>query len=111
MDPDDPEFDRREFLKEIEAWSEWPLAILAFAWIALLVFDLTGSPSPYIEPATNLIWAIFIIEFLVRIAVATERGRFVRENWLTVIALIVPAFRLIRFAAQASSGASSSSRS
>ena len=99
MDPGDADPERREFLEELEAWTEWPLAILAFAWIALLVLELTGSQSPYIEPATNLIWAIFIIEFLVRLAVATERVRFVRENWLTVIALIVPAFRLFRFAA------------
>lgn len=103
MDPGgldfDLDLDRRELLEEFEAWTEWPMAALALAWIALLVLEFTGSTSSYIEPATNLIWGIFIVEFTIRLVLATDRLRFVRKNWLTVIALIVPAFRLIRFLA------------
>lgn len=103
MDPGgfdlDLDLDRKELLEEFETWTEWPMALLALAWIGLLVLEFTGSTSPYIEPATNLIWGIFIVEFAIRLALSTERLRFVRENWLTVIALIVPAFRLFRFAA------------
>ncbi len=101
MEPGDLDFDldRRELLEEFEAWTEWPMALLALAWIALLVLEFTGSTSPYIEPATNLIWAIFIVEFGVRLLLSTDRLRFVRANWLTAIALVVPAFRLFRFAA------------
>jgi voltage-gated potassium channel len=103
MDPGgldlDLDLDRRELLEEFETWTEWPMAALALIWIALLVLEFTGSTSSYIEPATNLIWGIFIVEFGVRLVLSTDRLRFVRENWLTVIALIVPAFRLLRFAA------------
>ena len=103
MEPDgfdfDLDLDRRELLEEFETWTEWPMAALALAWIALLVLEFTGSTSSYIEPATNLIWGIFIVEFAIRLFLSTDRPRFVRENWLTVIALIVPAFRLVRFAA------------
>jgi voltage-gated potassium channel len=103
MDPGgldlDLDLDRRELLEEFETWTEWPMAILAFVWIALLVLEFTGSRSPYIEPATSLIWGIFIVEFVVRFALSNDRRRFVRKNWLTAIALIVPAFRLFRFAA------------
>ena len=101
MDPGDPDadLDRRELLEEFEAWTEWPMAILAFVWIALLVLEFTGSRSPYLEPATNLIWGLFIVEFGIRLLLSTDRLGFVRANWLTAIALIVPAFRLLRFAA------------
>lgn len=101
MEPDgfDFDLDRQELLEEFETWTEWPLAALALAWIVLLVLEFAGSTSSYIEPATTLIWGIFIVEFAVRLLLSTDRLRFVRANWLTVIALIVPAFRLFRFAA------------
>ncbi len=101
MDPDgfDFDLDRRELLEEFETWTEWPMAALALAWILLLVLEFTGSTSSYLEPATNLIWGIFIVEFSIRLILSTDRLRFVRQNWLMVIALIVPAFRLFRFAA------------
>lgn len=103
MDPDgfdlDLDLDRRELLEEFETWTEWPMAALALAWIVLLILEFTGSTASYLEPATNLIWGIFIVEFAIRLFLSTDRLRFVRENWLTVIALIVPAFRLLRFAA------------
>lgn len=99
MDQDDLDRDRRELLEEFETWTEWPMAILALVWIVLLVLELTGYQSPYLGPATDLIWIVFIVEFVVRLLLSTDRLRFVRANWLTVIALVVPAFRLLRFAA------------
>ncbi len=65
----------------------------------LLVLDLTGYRSTYIGPATDAIWAVFIAEFAIRILIAMDRVRFIRANRLTVIALAVPAFRLLRFVA------------
>lgn len=105
MDPAGPDFDldldldRAELLEEVERWTEIPMAVLAFVWIGLLVMEFTGSTSPWIEPATNAIWAVFIVEFVVRLLLSTDRVAFVRRNWLTVIALLVPALRLLRFAA------------
>lgn len=99
MDPGDLDLDRAELLEEFETWTEWPMAILAFAWIVLLVLKFTGYQSPYLVPATDLIWIIFIAEFGFRLILSTDRPRFVRANWLTVIALIVPALRLFQFAA------------
>jgi voltage-gated potassium channel len=99
MDPGGFDLDRQELLEEFETWTEWPMALLALAWLVLLVLEFTGSQSPYVEPATNLIWGLFIVEFGIRLVLSTDRLRFVRTSWLTVIALIVPAFRLFRFAA------------
>jgi voltage-gated potassium channel len=42
------------------------------------------------------IWITFIVEFTLRFALAPRKGSFLRRNWLTVIALVVPAFRLLR---------------
>ena len=99
MDPGDPLQERQELLEEFETWTEWPMALLAIAWIVLLVLEFTGYASSLIEVATNIIWAVFILEFAVRLVLTTDRRRFLVANWLTIISLIVPAFRLIRVAA------------
>ena len=44
----------------------------------------------------TIIWIVFIVEFLVRLALAPEKAAFLRRNWITVIALVVPAARLLR---------------
>ena len=44
----------------------------------------------------SLIWAIFILDFMVRLVIAPHKFSYLKSNWLTVIALIVPAFRILR---------------
>jgi voltage-gated potassium channel len=43
---------------------------------------------------------LFIVDFVIKLVLAPERGRYMARNWLTVIALLVPAlrvFRIVRF--------------
>jgi len=49
-----------------------------------------------VECRGTVIWAIFLLEFGLRLALAPDRLRFLRTNWLSVIALAAPAFRLVR---------------
>jgi voltage-gated potassium channel len=42
------------------------------------------------------IWVVFLFEFALRLAVAPAKGAFLGSNWITVIALAAPAFRLVR---------------
>jgi voltage-gated potassium channel len=46
-----------------------------------------------------VIWAIFIADFALRLAVAPGKRRFLIRNWFMAIALIVPALRLLPFLA------------
>ncbi len=87
---------RRELEHRIEAWLEWPMIALALVWVALLVLELTRGITPFLERVGDIIWGIFILEFVVRFAVAPAKGEFLRRNWLTAIALILPAIRALR---------------
>ncbi len=90
--------ERYQLLKRLENFFELPMVILGFVWLALLIIELVYKSSPLLETFGLVIWAIFIIDFLVKFAVAPEKIKYLKKNILTVISLIVPAFRVLRLA-------------
>ena len=98
-EPDDVErMDRIVALAGLEAWLEWPMQILGFIWLGLLVLDLTLGLSSVLTAITTAIWVIFIIDFVIRLALAPDRLRYMRANWLSALSLLVPALRVFRIA-------------
>ena len=87
---------RWRLLRDLEGWLEAPMLLLSLAWLGIVVWELVSGTTVLIETVGTLIWVIFILEFLVRLALAPARARFLKGNWLTIIALVVPAFRLLR---------------
>lgn len=83
-------------LEELAALLEGPLVVLAFVWLGLLVIDLTSGLSGRLELLMYVVWAIFIGDFLLRLAIAPTRLAYLRANWLTALALVLPALRVIR---------------
>jgi len=88
---------RLQLLRRITALAETPMALLGLAWLCLMVVDLTRGLASTGQHATTLIWIIFIIDFAVRLTLAPRKLTYMRNNWLTVIALILPALRMLRF--------------
>ena len=72
------------------------MLILGLAWLALLVVELTGNLTPLLETAGLVIWALFVGEFLLAFALAPRKWDYLKRNWLTVIALALPALRVLR---------------
>jgi voltage-gated potassium channel len=101
--PDDaPEPAARErrwaVLRDLEDWLERPMLVLSFAWLGLFVLEFTRGLSPALEAAGYAIWAAFVLEFLLRFALAPDRGDYLKANWLTALSLLVPAVRVFRLA-------------
>ena len=87
---------RWRLLEQLDDWLRGPMLVLSLAWLAIVVAELMGVGNPLIELLGAVIWIVFIIEFAVRFTLAPAKGPFLRRNWLTVVALVVPAFRLLR---------------
>lgn len=83
-------------LRELDAWLRTPMLFLSFAWLALVVVELAWGSSRLLETFGTAIWIAFLLEFALRFALAPAKGAFLKANWLTVIALLVPALRLVR---------------
>ena len=88
--------ERRQILDQLEQWLETPLVLLGLIWLVLLVIELRWGLSPYLETTGTLIWLIFIMDFAVRLIISPDKLQYLKHNWLTAIALILPALRVLR---------------
>ena len=75
---------------------ETPMFLLALLWLYYLVIELTKGLSQTQERLVTLIWVLFIIEFLLKFVLAPHRLQYVKHNWLTIVALVIPALRVFR---------------
>jgi voltage-gated potassium channel len=72
------------------------MAILGVVWLGLMVVELVGGLGPLGTTAVTVIWAAFIVDFLLRLTLAPRKLVYLRRNWLTAIALLLPALRMFR---------------
>ncbi|HZF93980.1 MAG TPA: ion transporter [Allosphingosinicella sp.] len=83
-------------LETLEEWLRTPMLVLSLVWLGIVVAELSGAGNDVLTIVGTIVWVVFIAEFAVRFALAPEKRPFLRSNWLTVIALLVPALRLFR---------------
>jgi len=88
--------ERWRTLEQLDDWLRTPMLLLSLLWLVIVVIELTSGASDLLATLGTVVWIIFIAEFAIRFALAPEKGPFLRKNWLTVIALVVPALRLFR---------------
>jgi voltage-gated potassium channel len=90
------EGERVELLARLDALLDRPMAILGAGWLVLVVVDLTMGLSPFLEAVNYAIWGLFVLEFVVALALAPRRVEYLRRHWLTALALALPALRAVR---------------
>lgn len=87
---------RYKLLRHFESLFEIPMILLGFIWIGLLLYELIFKVTPFTEKASFTIWIIFIVDFIIKLLLAPFKIKFLRTNTLTMISLVVPAFRVLR---------------
>ena len=106
VDPAEPvepvvqvEQERESLLQQIHGALDGPMTVLSAAWIALLVAEFVGDGLPRsLDAAVWVIWGIFVVNFAIEFTIAPAKGRYLRSHWLTVVSLVLPAFRILRLA-------------
>jgi voltage-gated potassium channel len=88
--------ERWSAVEELDEWLRLPMAALGLAWLLIVVAELLWGENRLLSLASTAVWVIFIGEFALRLLLAPDRSSFLKRNWLTVIALIVPALRFFR---------------
>ena len=93
--------ERWELLDHLQAIVEPVMIALGVVFLALMLLDysgfLSGSPREVLlSRAQTFIWAIFVIEFAVRIWIAPDRLRYLRSNWFSALTLALPFLRPFR---------------
>jgi voltage-gated potassium channel len=96
LENDEPqEQEHWEVLAQLEEWLEWPMIFLSFVWLCLVLVELIWTTSGIFELLGTIIWMIFIMEFVLRFALAPRKLHFLRRNPITIVALIAPALRFL----------------
>jgi voltage-gated potassium channel len=88
--------ERRQLLDQLDESLETPLVVLGFIWLAMFVYELVWGEGYLLNAANTVIWIIFIGDFLLKFTIAPDKSDYLKANWLTVIALAVPALRVFR---------------
>jgi voltage-gated potassium channel len=87
---------RHQILKRLDRWFEMPMVLLGFVWLILLLIELVRGLSPLLQGLGTAIWIAFIVDFGVRFLLAPRKVAFLKENWITILALALPALRVFR---------------
>jgi voltage-gated potassium channel len=88
--------ERERLLRQLAAALDKPMTFLAFVWLGLLVLDLTRGLNGWLSALNNLIWGLFVAHFSLEFVLAPDKWRYLRRNWLTAVALVLPALRVFR---------------
>lgn len=92
--------ERAELQERISRWLDPPLAALGLASLALLVVEFLSDPSgpwtPRVVQLQTAVWVIFAFVFALELALAPSKGAFLRANWISAVAVLVPPLRSLR---------------
>lgn len=80
----------------LEEELEVPMFLLALFWLYLFLVEMFGELSRTQEILIYIIWALFILEFILKLITAPRKTLYIRKNWLTIISLLIPALRAFR---------------
>jgi voltage-gated potassium channel len=94
--PDEPGRQDRTPETMLKGLVEIGLIALAFIWMGLFIIEMAYGLSPVLTVLFNVIWVIFIIDFAVELALASDKVKYLKSNWLTAVSLVIPALRILR---------------
>jgi voltage-gated potassium channel len=88
---------RHDLVTRIERVTRYPMAVLGIAWlvigITVLTKDVNGSSSTVLVATLFILWAILLVEYLVRLVVTPDRRGYVRRRWVEPATVVVPPFQ------------------
>ncbi|RDV11925.1 hypothetical protein DXT99_23150 [Pontibacter diazotrophicus] len=87
---------RFRILYKLEAWLEGPMFLLSIVWLYLFIVELAKGLSPFQEKLVILIWLLFVLELTTKLVLSADKVSYMKKNWLTILALFIPAFRAFR---------------
>jgi voltage-gated potassium channel len=89
--------------RAVEKWEQYstiPLALLALVYLGLYAVEVLGNESAAVLFdlifISDVIWAIFIVDFIARFVMHDNKKKFLRKNVVELIGLLLPIFRAFR---------------
>lgn len=88
--------ERRGLLRTLSGVLDTPMTILSFVWVGLLIAEFADWGGETLQTTSLVIWGLFLAHFVLEFSIAPHKVKYLKRNWLTAIALVLPAFRMLR---------------
>jgi voltage-gated potassium channel len=90
----------QEGYDRFSAQVDGPMTVLAIVWLPVLVIPLVSSPGAAVVDSLHAVdytvWALFLVEYLIKLYLAPERVRYVTHHLLDLVVIAVPFLRPLR---------------
>jgi voltage-gated potassium channel len=97
---DAPVIDQQPRLQWWERRTEWPLATVAIAFLVVYSVQVLANPEgradALLEIALYATWGVFVIDYFVRLNLATDRWRWFRKHLVDLAVIALPFLRPLR---------------
>ncbi len=92
-----PSGGRHDLVDRIEQVTKYPMALLGIAWLVVAVIvlttDINSSASTALVGTLFVLWAILLVEYLVRLVVTPDRRGYLKRRWVEPATVVVPPFQ------------------
>ena len=97
-DPEEEPTSRERMAALLERRLDPVMAVLAGVWALLILYELVAPADqrPVLTLVSNVVWAVFVVEFVAKLWVSGHPGRFLVRRWPSVLFLVLPALRVLR---------------
>jgi len=89
-----PSGGRHDLVDRIERLTRFPLTLVGITWlvigISVVTRNVRGSASVGLVGSLFGLWAILLVEYLVRLVVTPDRRGYVRRRWVEPLTVAVP---------------------
>ena len=93
---------REELREKIDRYLDLPLTLASVVVVLLVIIQLSGEVSGVwqrrLEALSWGLWSLFLLEFMLKFALAPVKRRYVRDHWLDVLVVLLPFPRFLRLA-------------
>lgn len=93
-----PSGGRHDLVDRIERITRYPLVLLGIAWlvvaVAVLTADVSGSASVVLVAVLFGLWAVLLLEYLVRLVVTPDTRGYLRRRWAEPATVVLPPLQL-----------------
>ena len=96
-----PSGGRHDLVDRIERATRYPMVLLGVAWlvVAIIVGTTNANRDASIVLVGTLfaLWAIALVEYLVRLVVSPDRGGYLKRRWVEPATVLLPIFQGCHF--------------
>ena len=89
-----PSGGRHDLVDRIEQVTKFPMAVLGIAWLVIAIIILTTgvkrTPSIVLVGTLFVLWAILLVEYVVRLIVTPDRRGYIKRRWVEPATVVVP---------------------